>query len=68
MAKLCETCVHYEPDKHYKQLGTCGNTYFLRGYSYDPAEMPVDGLLLENDEGWAWLVGPKFGCVHHKER
>jgi hypothetical protein len=26
--------------------------------------MPKDGLWIENDEGWGWIVGPEFGCVH----
>jgi hypothetical protein len=21
--------------------------------------------LVENDEGWAFETGPKFGCIHH---
>jgi hypothetical protein len=24
----------------------------------------VDEVLVENDEGWGFLTGPEFGCVH----
>lgn len=26
--------------------------------------IPPDGVHVENDEGWAFRVGPMFGCVH----
>lgn len=42
---------------------SCGNPAFLRGYAYDFAETPVDGMMVEADEGWSLVTGPEFGCV-----
>lgn len=40
----------------------CGSPKLLTGYHEN--EIPEDGILVEDDEGWAMITGPKFGCVH----
>lgn len=35
---------------------------------YGQTAVPKDGVVVENDEGWAILTGPEFGCVNHEER
>ena len=39
-------------------------------FQIEEAVNDPDGLMIEDDEGWAWVVGPEFGCVHFapKER
>ena len=43
---------------------TCEQPKAKIGYKWNVADIPLDGLWLENDEGWAWYTGPKFGCVN----
>ena len=42
----------------------CEQPKAFLGYGIDPDDVPPDGLLIEDDEGWAWFVGPDFGCVN----
>lgn len=61
----CDTCRHWAPstEAHRTEYAmTCESPKWLRGYLVDA--VPADGVLVENDEGWAVLTGPKFGCVH----
>ena len=44
----------------------CNNPKFLIGYG-EPA-VPVDGMLMEIDEGWGFYVGPEFGCIHFRRK
>jgi hypothetical protein len=30
-------------------------------------EVPDDGVMVENVEGWGLLTGPLFGCIHWGE-
>lgn len=57
--------------------GACSSPKFVKGYHagfgvpdvgerWDP--VPVDGVLVEDDEGWGFYVGADFGCVHHDSR
>jgi len=44
----------------------CTNPKFAIGYGYDTA--PDDAAWIEDDEGWAWYVGPNFGCIHFEPK
>jgi hypothetical protein len=69
----CATCRWWETPAHRGDAleagyGWCrlldeGNV-FIKGYNVDASRLPSDGLLLEDDEGWAMYSGPDFGCVH----
>ena len=60
----CDTCKHSTKSGEGDSLLTCDQPKHLRGYNHGYDAVPVDGILLENDEGWAWIVGPKFGCIN----
>jgi hypothetical protein len=34
------------------------------GYDLEPANILPDGFWGEDDEGWGFVTGPEFGCVH----
>ena len=58
----CETCKSWEKDKDYS-VGECRSDKLYWGYGILPREVPPDSALVEDDEGWGMMTGPKFGCV-----
>lgn len=76
MESRCKTCTHYvasdaDPGAEH---GKCVSPKFVRGYAayfgplapYDMHDaVAPDGVMVEDDEGWGFYVGPDFGCVHH---
>jgi hypothetical protein len=73
-AKTCKTCRFWgHPIDEYRsggweRLGTCSSPLFLRGYTISVEEIPDNGALIEDDEGWGIYTGPDFGCIGHEER
>lgn len=69
---LCSDCVHSSPNTSDRDAGTfmldCDCKKFMRGYYLRNEELPHDGMHVEDDEGWAFTVGPNFGCVHAVRR
>lgn len=74
MAK-CKNCKHFKKTGDFS--GDCSNEKFVIGYhsafvDYDNVEkrgetfikIPPDGVMIEDDEGWGFLVGEDFGCIH----
>ena len=57
----CKTCKYWDTEK------TCGCPKMRTGYGTDLADLKPDEVLIEDDEGWAWVVGPEFGCIHHDQ-
>jgi len=65
----CETCKYFSIwQKEYNIVGACSSPKFLIGYHHFSKETKKDEVLVENDEGWGFIPGPKFGCVHHEEK
>jgi hypothetical protein len=64
----CKTCKHFVSDD-YKMPGsmTCECPKMKKGYCISLSELKPDEVLIENDEGWGWVVGPEFGCIHHEK-
>ena len=71
----CKNCRHFTPREYPPEhrnptaagLHTCEHPKFIFEYLSDDeirARMAPDGLVIEFDEGWGWVVGPEFGCVH----
>lgn len=61
----CGDCRHYHPRKN-SHLGQChrwrgGNG--RDGYAWHPDDIPLNGVVVETDEGWGAAMGPDFGCV-----
>ena len=69
---LCKDCIHWgkQPNRERRHTDSdhrnCMSPKFIGGYG--PANAKPDEVLIENDEGWAMLTGPEFGCIHGKER
>lgn len=61
----CQTCRWWGPPAAF--LRACSQPKFRVGYQFADAEVPSDGMRVENDEGWGFVTGPDFGCVHWEE-
>ncbi len=50
-------------------FGSCMSEAWKRGYGWPNDEpAPASGILVEDDEGWAFYTGPEFGCVHFEPK
>jgi hypothetical protein len=60
--KICNNCKYYKPIDWLQIAGNCLCPKFHQGYDID---VPIiDGIIVENDEGWGFRVGENFGCIH----
>lgn len=62
----CKSCIHFIPadgTRYEKRLGSCKR--WEVGYS-GAAVLPLNEVIVENDEGWGAMMGPDFGCVLHE--
>jgi hypothetical protein len=46
------------------RLKTCENPKNNYGYGIPLKDIKDDEILIESDEGWAWLTGPEYGCIN----
>ena len=61
----CEQCKFWshEQDGIYPENEySCSCPKFILGYS--EISIRSDEILIEDDEGWGFAPGPKFGCIH----
>lgn len=63
----CRSCISWKPYET-SGFGTCDNPNWRKGYHIQYKDMKSNQLIVENDEGWGFMTGPDFGCVHHKSR
>ena len=69
--KYCETCGLW---KKAEVLSDASDDKKAGGYCHsekimeDENEFEPDTLVYDYNEGGGFWTGPKFGCVHHKER
>jgi len=63
----CVSCRHWASeaprDERHHNSGYRHCMDVPAGYHELDANEPPDDRLVENDEGWAMLTGPQFGCV-----
>jgi len=59
----CENCFYYTPDI---EGHVCQCPKMI--YGYYGVKSAKDGMLVEDDEGWGFVPGPEFGCIHCKEK
>ena len=64
----CDICKYWDRAQDGKHLGSCSSEKFVQGYDYDTDDIPVDGVHVEDDEGWGFFTGEKFGCIHGEIR
>lgn len=62
--KYCENCEYYNPNT---EGHVCQCPKMVYGY-YGVKPTEDNGMLVEDDECWGFVPGPKFGCIHHKEK
>ena len=59
----CRDCKYFKVDKDRPPYGDCHRWNIGYGYaSAVPFEMPLNEVVVEDDEGWGMLMGPEFGC------
>ena len=67
--KNCETCKHWaditQSFDEKGQIRKCGNYEKINDDIYNSEP---DGLYYLYQDGGTFYTGPKFGCVHHKEK
>lgn len=69
MIVLCEACrFWHRHEQHEKRpgLGSCTSDDFVYGYGVKAIE--PNQCLVEDDEGWGFATGSKFGCIHGRPR
>lgn len=57
---------HYSDET--RELKSCSSLKFDIGYWTKDEELLPDGVSVEGDEGWGFLTGPLFGCVHAERK
>ena len=64
----CSTCKHWKPAHNTwdsaSKFRTCVQPAFIYGYAAVPKDVPDNGALIENDEGWGIITNPLFGCIN----
>lgn len=74
MHGTCKDCTHWTRNSggHSRPgatgFGICGSDKFVKGYDTPWSEVPVDGMVVEDDEGWGFFTGEDFYCPHIKKR
>lgn len=67
----CSACKHYVQSTFDNQSahGACRSPKFVKGYDgLFGREIPADGVSVESDEGWGFMVGSDFGCIHFERK
>jgi hypothetical protein len=69
----CKSCQHWDnrrPDDTFSRqpadFGNCASPKWHAGY--DTGKAPLDGVAVEDDEGWGFFTGPDFECCHYEPR
>lgn len=62
----CVACRFFIPDVERPPYGSCER--WNAGYDTELPTMPLNEVVVENDEGWAMLMGPQFGCVLYEPK
>ena len=67
MSGTCKDCRHSEfTVRDYSRttlarLGHCNRWH--TGYNVEESDVKDNEVWVEDDEGWAMMIGPDFGCV-----
>lgn len=66
----CRACHYYHPLEG-SHLGSCHKWLGGNGgssYGWKGKDIPMNGVVVETDEGWGAYMGPDFGCVLFEPR
>ena len=66
----CKNCKYFSLEGDFS--GTCNNDNFKKGYDYSFEKIEFNKaepnqVIVEFDEGWGFIVGKNFGCIHFEE-
>ena len=67
-SKVCQNCAYwgvYDNEEATGDHKDCDSEKFTGGYG-GASKLDDDAVLVENDEGWKFVTGRNFGCVHWK--
>ncbi len=64
----CDACKYWrvEDIPNFGKIFSCSCGKF--NLKYGRMYLDPDEVRVECDEGWGFMPGPKFGCVHHSGR
>lgn len=62
MSGRCKTCKWFDV----RNWHSCQCPKMVYGYGMPDADL--DGMNVENDEGWGFIPGPEFGCIHQEDK
>lgn len=60
----CYSCKFWSHNIDSGDTGTCSSPSWLRGYNITLSDMKPESVYIEDDKGWGFQTGQKFGCVH----
>ena len=67
----CKNCKHSQKhsysDTSVAGMLFCNHKLLEATYATPDSDVAARGLVAENDEGWGFMVGPDFGCIHFEE-
>ena len=63
----CDECKYWDDEEFFK-IRSCSSEKWLKGYDVGEDEIEDDEVIVENDAGWAFETGPKFGCIHGEKK
>ena len=66
----CKNCKYFSSEGDFS--GTSTNDNFKIGYDYSFEKIEFNKaepnqVIVEGDEGWGFIVGKNFGCIHFEE-
>jgi hypothetical protein len=72
----CETCKQWDMifDHRHQEIksgfGECSCEKFVVGYLHpkDINKLDTDNVMIEGDEGWGYITGKDFGCIHWEKK
>jgi hypothetical protein len=79
IVRRCKTCKHWNlkaPDIHNNEredilvkagYGDCSSRMAVYTYNPKREDLLPDRILVEIDEGWGFVTGPDFGCIHWEQ-
>lgn len=75
---VCANCKHYaavvaedrRASSEEAEHGDCSSPRFFRNYhaAFGGDGIPSNGVQVESNVGWGFVVGPDFGCIHFEHK
>jgi len=66
MSTICKDCKYWSIAEYREPFGFCASSKWIGGYQTKETNLSADMCHYEDDEGWGFVTGPEFGCIHHE--